>query len=114
MDVRACLFDVFGTVVDWRTSVSREFAAFAQAKGITGVDPVEFAIEKLERDGKPAASEFLDTLEKTTRARAFIFDRSGNEADDKCAWSPTPFIGTGGYGYQYEWSNANSGCVKTR
>ena len=42
------------------------------------------------------------------------FDRTGNEADDKCAWSPTPFIGTGGYSYQYEWSNANSGCVKTR
>ncbi len=42
------------------------------------------------------------------------FDRSGNEADDKCAWSPAPFIGTGGYGYQYEWSNLNSGCIKTR
>ena len=42
------------------------------------------------------------------------YDRSGNEADDKCAWSPSPFIGTGGYAYQYEWSNANSGCIKTR
>lgn len=42
------------------------------------------------------------------------FDRRGYEADDKCAWSPSPFIGTGGYGYQYEWSNANSGCVKTK
>jgi hypothetical protein len=42
------------------------------------------------------------------------FDSRGNEADDKCAWSPTPFIGTGGYSYQYEWSNANNGCVKTR
>ena len=42
------------------------------------------------------------------------YDRRGNEADDKCAWSPTPFIGTGGYSYQYEWSNAVSGCVKTR
>jgi len=42
------------------------------------------------------------------------YDRQGNEADDKCAWSPSPFIGTGGYGYQYEWSNANGGCVKTR
>lgn len=42
------------------------------------------------------------------------FDRSGNEADDKCAWSPTPFFGTGGYGYQYEWSNASAACVKTR
>ena len=45
MDIRACLFDVFGTVVDWRTSVSREFAAIAKAKGITGVNPVEFAVE---------------------------------------------------------------------
>jgi len=45
LDVRACLFDVFGTVVDWRTSVSREFAALAHKKGITGVDPVEFAVE---------------------------------------------------------------------
>jgi 2-haloacid dehalogenase len=45
MDIRACLFDVFGTVVDWRTSVSREFATIAKSKGITGVDPVEFAVE---------------------------------------------------------------------
>jgi hypothetical protein len=41
------------------------------------------------------------------------FDRRGYEADDKCAWSPAPFIGTGNYGYQWEWSNAVSGCVKT-
>jgi hypothetical protein len=50
------------------------------------------------------------------------FDRRGNEADDKCAWSPTPFTdsntGTNNDGsafaYQYEWSNASSSCVKTR
>jgi hypothetical protein len=52
------------------------------------------------------------------------FDRRGYEADDKCAWSPTPFTdsttGTNAdtshsaFAYQYEWSNANSGCVKTR
>ena len=41
------------------------------------------------------------------------FDRHGNEADDKCAWSPALFTDAG-FGYQYEWSNANSGCVKTR
>jgi hypothetical protein len=50
------------------------------------------------------------------------FDRRGYEADDKCAWSPTPFTdsltgknadGTA-FAYQYEWSNANSACVKTR
>ena len=41
------------------------------------------------------------------------FDRQGNEADDKCAWSPAPFL-LNGFGYQYEWSNLNSGCVKSR
>ncbi len=45
MDIRACLFDVFGTVVDWRTSVSRDLAGFAKQKGITGVDWTEFAVE---------------------------------------------------------------------
>jgi hypothetical protein len=39
------------------------------------------------------------------------YDRRGAEADDKCAWSPAPFI-DGGYGYQYEWSNAAGACVK--
>ncbi len=42
------------------------------------------------------------------------YDPQGNTGDDKCAWSPPPFIGTGGFGYQYEWSNLASGCVKTR
>jgi len=39
---------------------------------------------------------------------------TGEEADDKCAWNPAPFLGTGGYGYQYEWSNLNGGCIRTR
>jgi hypothetical protein len=50
------------------------------------------------------------------------YDRRGYEADDKCAWSPTPFTdsstGTNvdgtAFAYQYEWSNLVSGCVKTR
>ena len=45
MEIRACLFDVFGTVVDWRTSVSRELAEFAGQRGIRGVDWLEFAVE---------------------------------------------------------------------
>jgi 2-haloacid dehalogenase len=41
--IRACLFDVFGTVVDWQTSVRRELEASAAAKGVTGVDWLRFA-----------------------------------------------------------------------
>ena len=32
--IRACLFDVFGTVVDWHTSVSRDLAEFAEERGV--------------------------------------------------------------------------------
>jgi hypothetical protein len=39
------------------------------------------------------------------------YDHRGNEADDKCAWSPAPFFDNGS-AYQYEWSNAVSGCVQ--
>ena len=45
LSIRACLFDVFGTVVDWRTSVARDLAAFGRDKGIGGVDWLEFAVE---------------------------------------------------------------------
>jgi len=41
------------------------------------------------------------------------YDRQGNEADDKCAWSPAPFL-VSGHGYQYEWSNVVQACVQTR
>ncbi len=34
-EVRALLFDVFGTVVDWRTSIIRELEAWGSAKGIS-------------------------------------------------------------------------------
>ena len=44
-EIRACVFDVFGTVVDWRTSVSRDLSAFGTERGITGVDWVEFAVQ---------------------------------------------------------------------
>jgi 2-haloacid dehalogenase len=33
--VRAIVFDVFGTVVDWRGSVIRELTSFGQARGLT-------------------------------------------------------------------------------
>jgi 2-haloacid dehalogenase len=40
--IRACLFDVFGTVVDWHGSVSRDLTSFAEERGITGIDWVRF------------------------------------------------------------------------
>lgn len=45
MRIQACLFDVFGTVVDWRTSVSRDLAAFARGRALAPVDWVEFTVE---------------------------------------------------------------------
>ena len=40
--MKALVFDVFGTVVDWRTSVASEVEGFARAKGFT-VDGARFA-----------------------------------------------------------------------
>jgi 2-haloacid dehalogenase len=42
MRPQAVIFDVFGTVVDWRTGVSREVAAACAARGLT-VDATGFA-----------------------------------------------------------------------
>ncbi|WP_026532334.1 haloacid dehalogenase type II [Arthrobacter sp. H41] len=42
--IRAVLFDTFGTVVDWRTGVAREVAAFARAQGLN-FDAEQFADE---------------------------------------------------------------------
>jgi len=41
--VKALTFDVFGTVVDWRSSIIREGQALGRAKGITNVDWAAFA-----------------------------------------------------------------------
>ena len=43
--IKACLFDVFGTVVDWRSSVSRDLEQFARRKDISGVDWLEFTVQ---------------------------------------------------------------------
>lgn len=40
---RALAFDVFGTVVDWRTSIARESAQFLPEVGLAGRDPAAFA-----------------------------------------------------------------------
>ena len=42
-EVKALVFDVFGTVVDWRSCITREGQKLAKRKGITNVDWEEFA-----------------------------------------------------------------------
>ena len=41
--VRALVFDVFGTVVDWRSGIAREAAPFLQRYGAATADPAAFA-----------------------------------------------------------------------
>jgi 2-haloacid dehalogenase len=43
--IRALAFDVFGTVVDWRTSIAREVAPFLAQHGRSDIDPTVFADE---------------------------------------------------------------------
>ena len=44
-EINALVFDVFGTVVDWRMSIAREGKALARRKNITHVNWLEFADE---------------------------------------------------------------------
>lgn len=53
--IKALVFDVFGTVVDWRTGVAREVASFVRSQKLT-VDPFEFA-DAWRREYVPAMSE---------------------------------------------------------
>jgi hypothetical protein len=89
----------------------------------SGSNDVKYSIEPYPSCSGCQASGFSDvqnqehfvcheTREAVTDADLNAwYDHRGNEADDKCAWSPAPFV-DGGYGYQYEWSNAVSGCVQ--
>ena len=42
-EVKALIFDVFGTVVDWRGSITREGEMLGRRKEVTHVDWAEFA-----------------------------------------------------------------------
>lgn len=41
--MKAYCFDVFGTVVDWRTGISREVESFFSRNGLPACDPYDFA-----------------------------------------------------------------------
>ncbi len=63
--VRAALFDVFGTVVDWRSGVARDAAPFLARHGGRGADP--FAFSDAWRAGYQPAME-----EVRSGRRAFV------------------------------------------
>jgi 2-haloacid dehalogenase len=48
--IRACLFDVFGTVVEWQARVSRALAACASSRGVSGVGWLGVPIDLLHRE----------------------------------------------------------------
>ena len=54
--VRALLFDVFGTVVDWRSGIVRAAAPFLARHGASNVDPTTFA-DAWRRRYQPAMEE---------------------------------------------------------
>ncbi|WP_158937892.1 haloacid dehalogenase type II [Burkholderia sp. S171] len=54
--VKAFVFDVFGTVVDWRSGVARDAALFLRRHPINGIDPMQFADAWRRRYG-PAMEE---------------------------------------------------------
>jgi 2-haloacid dehalogenase len=54
--VEALVFDVFGTVVDWREGVARDLAAFLRRHGAAGADPRALA-DAWRRRYQPAMEE---------------------------------------------------------
>jgi hypothetical protein len=89
----------------------------------SGLDDVKYAVIPWPSCGSCQSSGFTSgqnfdhfTCHETREAVtdpdfSAWFDKMGNEADEKCLWSPAPFIDSG-FGYQYEWSNSAGGCVQ--
>lgn len=64
--VRAMVFDVFGTVVDWRSGVAREAAPFLRRHGAPNADPAAFAAA-WRRRYQPAMEEVRSGRRPFTR-----------------------------------------------
>jgi len=76
-EIKALLFDVFGTVVDWRSGVARDAGQFLSRHALT-IDPLEFA-DAWRREYTPAMEEIrhgrrpfvrLDVLHQENLAKA--------------------------------------------
>ena len=66
--VKALVFDVFGTVVDWRNSVARDLEAFGRAKGISA-DWTQFT-----DDWRGAYQPSMDKVRKGERSWTVLDD----------------------------------------
>jgi len=64
--VRALVFDVFGTVVDWRSGVARDASAFLQRFGHAQADPLAFA-DAWRAQYQPAMEEIRSGARPFTR-----------------------------------------------
>ncbi len=64
--VRALVFDVFGTVVDWRSGIARDAATFLARHGRDGIDPHAFA-DAWRRRYQPAMEEVRSGRRPFTR-----------------------------------------------
>jgi 2-haloacid dehalogenase len=65
-EVRTFLFDVFGTVVDWRSGIARETALFLRRNGAASVDPFVFA-DAWRAEYQPAMEEVRSGRRPFTR-----------------------------------------------
>jgi 2-haloacid dehalogenase len=75
--VRALVFDVFGTVVNWRDGVAREAAPFLARHGHAGIDPAGFA-DAWRRRYAPAMEQVR--LGRRPFARLDVLHRENLEA----------------------------------
>lgn len=96
--IKALAFDVFGTVVDWRTSIAREAAAVFAAIGRADIDAARFADEwrglyqpAMEecRSGRRAYTRLdllnRETLDTLLDRRGIVLDEAGR-AELALAW----------------------------
>lgn len=93
--IKALVFDVFGTLVDWRGSIVREGEAWGQARGVS-VDWAAFAdawrgayhpsMDRVRRGERPWT--MLDDLHRETLDRLLgEFGLTGLDAADKDHWN---------------------------
>ena len=79
--VEALVFDVFGTVVDWRSGVARDAAAFLARHGKAEIDAGVFA-DAWRRRYMPAMEE--------VRSGRRPFTPAGRAAHGKTCWPSCP------------------------